>query len=368
MRIDGLCLQNFRNYAKLQITLDPNVNIFVGANAQGKTNLLEAVAFLSSLRSFRTKSEEELVSWGEKKCCVTGDLSSKQTRERLCVTYNAGSRKKEFSSNGVSLTRSEYAGRLIPVIFTPEDLAIVKGPPQLRRKYLDEELVKIFPVYEYELTRYNHIVRQRNQLLKTYRERILGSVELESWNEHVALQGAKILHKRFSAIHRISLLARLTHRSLTGTKETLEVVYLPSVSVGETDGQAEMKEALLRSLKEKGREEARFGQTLAGPHRDDLSFNINGKNARLYASQGQQRTLILALKLAELEYIRGETGEFPLLLFDDVFSELDEKRRCFLLEAIDGRIQTFITGTEAEKIGTLKKAGRLFCVDGGEVR
>ncbi|MCR3923593.1 MAG: DNA replication and repair protein RecF [Firmicutes bacterium] len=225
-----------------------------------------------------------------------------------------------------------------------------------------------FSVYEHELHRYQQIVRQRNQLLKFHREKILNSPELESWNEQLAKQGARVIEKRMFATHRIGLLARLAHRSLTGRDETLDVEYLSSIPK-ELDTQAsETEMALLQGLKEKGKHEARVGQTLLGPHRDDILFSINKKNARLFASQGQQRTLVLALKLAELEFIKGESGEFPILLFDDVFSELDDKRRRLLVETIEGRVQTLITGTAAERLGVFKSAGKIFTVHGGEVK
>jgi DNA replication and repair protein RecF len=367
LRIETLQLKNYRNYAQLHLDLDPNINLFVGDNAQGKTNLLEAMGFLASGRSFRTRNEQELVQWGEKSCAVGGTVSWRLGRQKLNVSYDAESKKKTYTEGGVLTERKSYVGKLVPVLFTPEDLSLVKGSPQVRRKFFDEEISKVSPLYEYELARYHQIIRQRNFLLKKNRGKIVATQEMESWNEQLARQGSIILHKRLSAIHRIGLLSRLTHRNLTGRDESLEITYHSLVTFEESAEKETIYQALLLGIEEKKKEEARFGQTLVGPHRDDAIFCINGKNARLFASQGQQRTLVLALKLAELEYVKGETGEFPILLFDDVFSELDERRRSLLVEAIDGRVQTFITGTEAEKLGKFKHSGRMFSVLRGEV-
>jgi DNA replication and repair protein RecF len=367
LRIEGLHLRNYRNYSALDLGLDPNLNILVGANAQGKTNLLEAVAFLATGRSFRTRNEGEMVFWGEKKCAVAGKVICRAGSETLKIGYDAQSKQKDYSANGVTMPRSAYTGRLVPVLFTPEDLNLVKGAPHVRRRYLDEEIAKIAPVYEHETGRYQQIIRQRNYLLKKHRGKIIDSQELASWNEQLAQKAAKILQKRMAAIHKISLLARLAQRSLTGRDENLEITYVASVNLREEANQDEIKGAILDALEREKKEEARLGQTLVGPHRDDVVFTINGMNARLFASQGQQRTLVLALKLAELEFIKGETGDFPILLFDDVFSELDDKRRQLLVETIDGRVQTFITGTEAEKLGTFRNSGKIFHIKQGEV-
>ena len=368
MRLETLQLRNYRNFSSLQLTLDPNLNLFFGSNAQGKTNLLESVAFLSGGRSFRTRNETELVLWGEEYCQATAAVSNRLGTETLQVSYAAPEKKKTFSVNGLILNRSEYAGRLVPVLFTPEDLSIVKGSPQVRRKFFDDEISKISPVYEYELGRLHQIMKQRNILLKKHRHKILDTEEMASWNEQLATLSAKVMIKRITAVRRMGLLARLSHRNLTGRDESLDILYQSFLPIEDSIPDATtISQALLAGLEEKKAEEARFGQTLLGPHRDDIIFTINGRNARLYASQGQQRTLVLALKLAELEFIKGETGEFPVLLFDDVFSELDERRRRLLLDTIDGRIQTFITGTEEETLRQFKKSGHIFRVKQGEV-
>lgn len=367
MRIEALYLRNYRNYSKLDLDLDPNLNLFIGANAQGKTNLLEAISFLATGKSFRTRSEGEMIKWDENNCVVGGIVKSSLGKDKIKIGYQGETKKKEYSVNGVIYQRAHYLGKLIPVLFTPEDLSLVKGPPLLRRSFLDEEISKVSPVFEYELGRYQQIVRQRNYLLKTHRARIINSEELATWNHQLADKAAIIINKRLSTIHKLSLLARLAHRNLTGRDENLDVNYLSSTPLVDSPSVDAIREAILVQINNRKMEEARVGQTLIGPHRDDLVFFINRMNAKIYASQGQQRTLVLALKLAELEFIKGEMGDFPILLLDDVFSELDEKRRKLLVETIDGRVQTFITGTEAEKLGKFKKRGKEILISQGEV-
>ena len=368
MHMEKLALHNFRNYKALTLALDRNLNIFLGANAQGKTNLLESIVFVASGRSFRTQRETELIRWEAKICQVTTLVTQRKSTERLQVGLTRQPAKKSYFYGGKAVKRSQYLGRLLTVLFTPEDLAIIKGAPQERRNFLDGLISKVSPVYEYELQRYGQILRQKNQLLRTYGEKIFASPELASWNEQLARQGAKIITRRLFVLRRLNLLARLAHRCLTQGEENLELVYQSAVFLPEKSKETEIEAALLAAIKEKNKQETKVKQALVGPHRDDLLPEINGINSRLYASQGQQRTAVLALKLAEMEYLKGESGEFPLLLLDDVFSELDELRRKSLVEAIDGRVQTFITGTSAENLGSYLPTGKFFYIHRGEVK
>jgi len=368
MWVQSLCLVNFRNYVLLKINFQQKVNILFGGNAQGKTNLLESLSFLASGRSFRTRSDAETVLWGQTTGVAEGKVVHSMGENCLKVSVDLHEKEKKYLTDGVFCSRQEYLGRLTTVLFTPEDLLLAKGGPQVRRRFLDEEIGKVSPLYEAELLRYQHLLKQRNHLLRISGKKFVTSAELESWDEQLAKIAAIILRKRRAAVYRISLLARLAHRRLTGRKESLEISYLSTVPFGDKDDEEKLAEAMLAGLAAKRGQELRFGLTLVGPHRDDLRIVLNNRDARHFASQGQQRTLVLALKLAELEYVKGETGEFPVLLFDDVFSELDESRRQFLMETVDGRAQTFITGTEVEKFRDLKKYGATFQVCQGEVR
>jgi len=368
VKIESVELRNFRNYKALELKADSNLNVFVGANAQGKTNLLEALTFLAAGKSFRTRSETEMVQWGESFCTVAGKVIHQHGDSKLKISYNAQTKHKSYIVNGKEQSKSALVRKFAAVLFTPEDLELVKGAPFLRRRFIDEEICKVSPQYEYSLARYQQVVRQRNQLLRTYRQKIIDSDELAGWNEQLAKLSAAIIKKRLAAIHRLGLLARLVHRKLTGREESFELSYRTPLTIGEEAGEEEIFSAVMAGLAQNKENEARQGQTLVGPHRDDLALRINGREARHFASQGQQRTLVLALKMAELEFFKGERGEFPVLLFDDVFSELDERRRRLLVEAIDGRVQTFITGTEVEKMGRLRVSGTVFSVADGEVK
>lgn len=368
LHMEKLALHHFRNYKILTLTLDRNLNVFFGANAQGKTNLLEAIVFVASGRSFRTKRETELIRWEAKACQVSALIARGESTEKLQLLLSREPAKKTYFSAGKPVKRAHYLGRLLTVLFTPEDLAIIKGAPQQRRNFLDELISKVSPVFEAELQRYSQILRQKNQLLRTYGEKIFASPELASWNEQLARQGAKIITRRLFVLRRLNLLARLAHRRLTQGEETLELTYHSAVFLPEKNEEKEIEAALLAGMQEKSKQETKTKQTLVGPHRDEILPCINGVNARLYASQGQQRTAVLALKLAEMEFLKGESGEYPLLLLDDVFSELDSLRRKSLVEAIDGRVQTFLTGTAAENLTAFLPAGKFFSIHRGEVK
>jgi DNA replication and repair protein RecF len=368
LRIEAVGLRNFRNYKSLDLRFDRNINIFLGANAQGKTNLLEALTFLAAARSFRTRNESEMVLWGEPFCFTSGKVVHRYGESILKVTYNAEAKKKTFNINGKEVNKAAFLHKFTTVVFTPEDLDLVKGAPQQRRRFIDEEICKVSPVYENRLSRYQQVVRQRNYLLRMHRQKALDSDELAGWNEQLAQLAAAIMVERMSVVRRLGLLARLIHRRLTAREESLDIYYRTTLPVDEETAESDIITAVFEAMQQNRENEARHGQTLVGPHRDDLMMKLNGREARLFASQGQQRTLVLALKMAELEFIKGEKGEFPVLLFDDVFSELDQKRRELLLDTIDGRVQTFITGTEMGKIGNMKAACSVFSVSGGEVK
>jgi DNA replication and repair protein RecF len=367
MLLQELYLANFRNFRELSIRFHPKINVVMGENAQGKTNLLESIAYLGSGRSFRARNDTETIFWGKSVCVISGRVLHAGGESRLKIALNSTERAKKYTVDRVMKERHNYTGRLITVLFTPDDLQLVKGGPYNRRKYLDEEVSKVSPLYEAELARYQHILRQRNQLLRNCREKQSLRTEIECWDEELSKSAALILRKRVAAAHRLNLLARLAHRRLTDGGENLEITYFSTVPFVEKHDEKKLAEVILASLAANFKKEVSLGATLLGPHRDDLQMTLNKHDARQYASQGQMRTLVLALKLAELEYIKGETGEFPVLLYDDVFSELDETRRRLLLEAVDGRVQTFVTGTEVKKLLDLGRDGDVFRVRRGEV-
>lgn len=366
MRIKSLHLKNFRNYTGLDIEPDDNLNLILGTNAQGKTNLLEALAVLAGGRSFRTRTEQEMLQFNKEFFLVSGLVQHRGGTSRLKVEYDGRTRQKNMSINGLVQSRPS-AGKLLSfVLFTPEGLDLVKGSPQERRRFIDEEICKVSLLYEKKLSAYQRIIRQRNRLLKFSRYKGPGENELECWDEQLAPLAAAITAKRQDVLRRLGILARLVHRKLTGSAELLEISYKSTISPS-ADSEKELGRKFLEKIKAMREKEILYGQTMVGPHRDDIQFLLNGLDARVFASQGQQRTLVLSLKLAELEFIRGETGEYPVILFDDVFSELDQTRRRQLMDIFNKKTQVFITGTEADRMGKLVGGGRVFWVKNGEV-
>ena len=363
MRVDRLVLKNYRNYGELKTEFHTKVNIFTGANAQGKTNILEAVYLAATGRSHRTFEDNELIQWKQQAALV--DIFFKRQDIEHSLTFKfIKDQNKQILLDGNTIKNKDIIGLLNIVLFSPEDLALVKGAPQLRRRFLDMEISQASPGYYRQLLQYNRIVSQRNNLLKKIRERMADPLLLDAWDEQLAKAAAVIVAKRLDAVKKFNMLANLMHRRLTGNKENLSVQY-------EINGAGEDKELELQPfyqlfLKENRQSDIYRGSTGVGPHRDDLILSVNGESLRNYGSQGQQRTGVLSLKLAELEFIKSETGEYPVLLLDDVMSELDGSRREHLLSFIKDRIQTFITATDSTFFPEMSTA-RLFRIAGGQI-
>ncbi len=386
MRVRSLNLSCFRNYRELQLKPGAGLNILYGSNAQGKSNVLEAVSLLATSRSLRAGRESELILRDTEIAHVTAEVDRDREGEvELQVSVFQGD-KKAVRINGMKRPRViDLLGQFNAVFFGSIDLGIINGDPSVRRHYLNVEISQISPRYVYDLGHYKRIVEQRNRLLRDLRDRPRPPADsgLDAWNEQLVLHGSPILEKRRFYIDRLKPLADQIHRELTDGKEGLEVRYAPSFPLpesmvremsredqyvasvetdalqseeapthptperrspteGETDAIANSFRAQLERV---AFDEARRGTTLVGPQRDDLCFAINGAEARIYGSQGQQRTAALALKLAEFQLIEEYVGEPPVMLLDDVMSDLDDARRKHLLRWVQRRCQTFITCT-----------------------
>lgn len=368
MRLERLRLENYRNYERLDLSFDGLLHLFVGRNAQGKTNLLEAIHVLALARSHRTHSDEDLIRWGSETAAVAGTAGRRSGGLRLELVVSRSGKKAK--ANGLEQRKlSDYVGLLNVVLFAPEDLSLVKGSPGVRRRFLDMELGQAFPAYLRELSQYQRLLRQRNRLLRQLAGRPLPSGLLDVFSEQLAAAGVKIILKRQGFIKKLSRWASDIHEQMTDGAERLDVRYLPSLQLdAEEDEDAAFRRFMVK-LSQVREEEIRRGVTLVGPHRDDLAFSINGVDAQVYGSQGQQRTVALSLKLAEIELIAEETGEYPILLLDDVLSELDRRRRSRLIAAFCGKIQTFVTATSLEGLDLRSMAGAtLHCVEAGRVR
>lgn len=368
MHIEQLILTNFRNYDELNITFDDKVNVIIGENAQGKTNLMEAIYCLAFTKSHRTPKEKELIQWDREYAKIEGRVKKRNQTVPLEMTISSKGKKAKL--NHLEQRRlSDFIGALNVVMFAPEDLTLVKGPPQTRRRFIDMELGQIQATYIYHLAQYQKILKQRNSLLKQLQRREITDVTmLEILTDQLIQHAVIILHKRFHFLKLLRKWAAPIHHQISQELEELEIKYDASIDVDEQDTTEQIMLRFQEKFASIQDKEIDRGTSLAGPHRDDLIFYVNGINVQTYGSQGQQRTTALSLKLAEIELIQSEIGEYPILLLDDVLSELDDFRQSHLLNTIQGKVQTFVSTTSVDGIHheTLNKA-EIFRVTKGTV-
>lgn len=359
MKVKSLSVSNFRNYDKEAVAFCEDTNVIYGNNAQGKTNLLEAVYLFSHGKSHRTKSDTELIKFGADFARLDIEFSDKDRDYRAVMQLLANGRKS-VKINNVPITKLSMLMRYLNVVmFSPEDLEIVKGAPQLRRRFLDEAISQLYPVYLKTLISYHKNLAQKNSLLKKLR--MTGKTDdtmLSVWNEQIAEDGSSIMEYRSKFIEELTRFVQKIHYNISG--ENLDLVYTPSIECDIIN-----KEVFLHRLEAVREREIENGSSLYGIQRDDLRFFINEKEVRTYASQGQQRTVVLSMKLAQMENINYVRGEYPVLLLDDIMSELDISRRRYLTEKIKGK-QVILTCTDAD---TAEKTGstRIFKVQDGTV-
>lgn len=368
MHVERLTLHDFRNYERLELSPIPTINVLYGENGAGKTNILEALHLIGLGRSHRGARDADMVRNGTEAYRISASIARRQVSLTIELTYRAAGRK-EIRLNAARQRRlSDLLGQFNVIVFSPEDLQLIKGSPVLRRRYLDFTLSQISLAYGHALARYNEALLQRNNLLRDLAGRRASSAVLDVWDEQLAEHGAELLMRRAAAMTRIAALAAAEHERITDGQEQLIAEYAPSPAGHFVDADlATVKDALLKAIVETRREDLLRGQTLVGPHRDDIVLTINGRNGRQFASQGQQRTAALALKLAELAYIAAAVADEPVLLLDDVFSELDDSRRRCLLTTISDRIQTFITTTNLNALKQSAALAAVFCVTAGRV-
>jgi DNA replication and repair protein RecF len=361
MYLKTLHLRQFRNYRDQQVDFLAPKTILVGNNAQGKSNLLEAVELLATLRSHRASRDRDLVFDGETAGQVTASLERDTGLIDLSLTLRSNGRRT-VALNHESLRRQlDFLGVLNAVEFSSLDLDLVRGGPEKRRHWLDGLLTQLEPIYAHILHQYNQILRQRNALLKQRQQRLAEPTlftnpnpldntidepeqTLALWDAQLAAAGSRVIRRRSRVLERLAPLAQAWHQAISGSTEMLAVRYAPNVPL-DTDESVLVQQAFLDKIRQRVIAEQHQGTTLVGPHRDEVEFTINQTPARQYGSQGQQRTLVLALKLAELKLIEEVVGEPPLLLLDDVLAELDLNRQNQLLDAIQDRFQTLITTT-----------------------
>lgn len=382
MYLERLCLRNFRNYEECDITFHSPVTLIVGRNAMGKTSLLESVYFLCTGESHRSNSTTELIRHDTEGFAVTGYFRSDKRPDTQIRLEAIKPRQGPFrlKTDGVlQRRRSDWIGQFNVVVFSPESLDLVKGSPSFRRRWIDLLLSQLNREYLEELQRYRGILQHRNALLKQLSIGKGVANEVSVWDGLLIESGVALIGARFTALKRLSVVVENTHLSLTGGMERLILEYIPGIENGGQDitDITDLTELFREALTQVRRDEMRRGVTLVGPHRDDFTLalekvdvkeEILRETARTYASQGQHRTIALALKLTELEYIREDTGSAPLILLDDVLSELDVKRRAYLLSYLQGvAAQTVITATDKDVMGDELPDVHLLTVEEGVI-
>lgn len=353
MWINKIKINNFRNYNKEEINLEKNTNIFYGENAQGKTNIIEAIFLCSMGRSFRAKKDTEMILLNKEKAIIEIEFKKLDRDGKIKIEL---SNKKNVFVNGIKLKKlSELLGNINVVIFTPDDINILKGGPQNRRRFLDIMISQLKPNYMYNLNLYLKTLEQRNNYLRQIREENKNEDLLEIWDEKLAEYANNIYNYRKDFINKINNKIKNIHNEITDNKEKIEVEYITECI---------NKEEYLKLLKQRRKLDIIKGFTTKGIHRDDFVIYINKKRLDIYGSQGQNRTAILSLKLSELNIIEEEIGEKPILLLDDFMSELDKKRRTHFLNKIENT-QVIITCTD--KIDIENKKILIYNVKEGKV-
>ena len=368
MELESLTLKKYRNYGDLTLEFSDGVNVFLGENAQGKTNLLESIYVLALARSHRTSSDKDLIQWSEKEATISGRV--KRAISDTPLSLNFSNKGKKARVNHLEQSKlSQYIGQLNVILFAPEDLELVKGAPSVRRRFIDMEFGQMNPLYLYNTTQYKRILKERNAYLKRLQlKQTTDTVFLDVLSEQLVNVGAQILLARESFLKKLEQAAQPIHAEISDQRETLHLVYNSSVNFEEKDDLAGVTAAFEAALLKQRAREIMMGSTLLGPHRDDLQFIVNDNDVAVFGSQGQQRTTALAVKLAEIDLMQQETGEYPVLLLDDVLSELDANRQTHLLLAIQDKVQTFITAPSLTDVARqLIHTPKVFHVKHGEI-
>lgn len=365
MYLKQLSLTNFRNCEQLFLEPDRFFNVIYGANAQGKTNILESVYFTCTGKSFRTTREIEIIRWKNNFSCVNGLLETSSRQIEVKILLKPG--KKNIEVNGVQ-RHGQPLGWPGVVLFTPDDLIMIKGSPQERRRFLDLEIGPFNAQYSHYLNLYNRVLSQRNILLREIKEKKAKSDALDVWSEQLCRYGAKLLFMRIELLKNLSPCVNNIHNDLTEGREKLELRYLSSLKLDGFSTEDEIFQQFFRELETVKNEEIYRAQSLIGPHRDDLSVLINGMDAKTYGSQGQQRTAILSIKIFLIMNWYKELNEQPILLLDDVLFELDHSRQKELFNRVKGLVQTFVTAAGKDKYEFEKFfSGKYFGVESGKI-
>lgn len=374
MRIKSLKLLYFRNYLSMNIDVHPSLNVLVGNNANGKTNIIESIFCLALGRSYRTKSDSECIMFGETATAMSCVVNKND--KNLDIMLGISNKGKSAKIAGVKKNKlTDFVGELNVVLFSPEDLQLVKGSPSLRREFINREFYQFSRIYHKYYLMYQHLLKQRNSYLKDMRKNPKDEMSLaylETLTSQLAKVAIYITKERVSFVQDISKLTYKNMMNISNGQESLTIKYkssvLESLNIADVTEEGFTEENLTKVMMKKSFDDIMRGSTKIGPHQDDLGFYINDLDAKMYASQGQQRSIVLSLKLAEINYLKSKTGTYPVLLLDDVLSELDKNRQLKLLDAINENVQTFITTPSISDIkeDLLKKA-KVFKIENGNI-
>ena len=374
MRIKSLKLLYFRNYLSMNIDVHPSLNVLVGNNANGKTNIIESIFCLALGRSYRTKSDSECIMFGETATAMSCVVNKND--KNLDIMLGISNKGKSAKIAGVKKNKlTDFVGELNVVLFSPEDLQLVKGSPSLRREFINREFYQFSRIYHKYYLMYQHLLKQRNSYLKDMRKNPKDEMSLaylETLTSQLAKVAIYITKERVSFVQDISELTYKNMMNISNGQELLKIRYkssvLESLNIADVMDEGFTEENLTKVMMKKSFDDIMRGSTKIGPHQDDLEFYINELDAKMYASQGQQRSIVLSLKLAEINYLKSKTGTYPVLLLDDVLSELDKNRQLKLLYALNENVQTFITTPSISDIkeDLLKKA-KVFKIENGNI-
>ena len=363
MNLTRIACSHFRNLQQVELAVSPGISLFWGENGQGKTNLMEAVWMLTGAKSFRGSGEKQLIAFGSERAAVEGSFFSQGREQQIRREFGG---KKQIALNFVPQpSAAALAGVFCCVVFSPSHLSLVQDGPEKRRRFLDTLLCQLYPGCIQLLLDYKKAVEQRNALLRDLPYHSDLAPMLDVFDQMTAAAGAQLTVQRGKMVEKLAVAAENIYKELTKEKEKLLVKYQPGFGGEITENIPSLTEQYLACLVKSRQEDIRYGYTTVGCHRDDLSYLVDGKAARLYASQGQQRSCVLATKLAECEIIAKVTGEEPVMILDDVLSELDPSRQRYILEQLDNR-QVFITCCDPAVLEK-KRAAHIFQVEAGKI-
>lgn len=366
MLIKNIELVDFRNYSRAKVCFDDNLNVIIGDNAQGKTNLLEGIFYLTVGRSFRSRTDGELIRFGSESFDITADIYSQERNQKLRVFYAKGRRKQLFANNVKLKTASELSGKLTAVLFSPDDLYIIKEGAAQRRRLMDNCLSQLRPKYAASLSEFKRVYERKTRILRDFHEKPSLLAALDEYDMRLAQMSANLIYMRAYFVDSLNKHAKKIHYDFSGGLENLDIKYKTIKTIDDPKKRPEeLFEIIMEHQKNHRRAELDSGLCLSGAHKDDLEIYINGNAAKNYASQGQTRTAALSIKLAEREIHKSDKGEYPILLLDDVLSELDGKRQEYILSRIkDGQI--FITCCEDGRAAA-EKNGKIIRISKGEI-